>query len=236
MPGVNDKKLDFTSMQNLFAKLSNCTTISGLNTETINFECLESMKGTFSNSGLTSIDLSAADTSHVTNMFEMFGKCTKLESINLTGNFSTGAVTTLSEAFERVGADTVNGVEILFGGKCTTSNVYSMTSMFQDAKFKYGILDISTFTNSNKPEISQMFDRCENLKTIFADPKLWTRDYQFQRNTVFENCNLLEGTSKSGYRTIHGSGSTYDYSEYAYICEGENEPGLFTPSPETTAY
>ena len=48
-------------------------------------------------------------------------------------------------------------------------------------------------------------------------------------DSTFEGCINLVGTNVGEtYKTTHGSDSRYDSSDYAYVCESEEKPGLFT--------
>ena len=81
--------------------------------------------GLFSESMLESIDMSNIDTSHVTNMSEMF-KCSNLRELILSG-FDTSSVTDMSGMFEQC----YNLTELDLNG-FDTSNVTDMSRMFKD--------------------------------------------------------------------------------------------------------
>ena len=133
----------------------------------------------------TSIDLSKADTSNVTNMRAMFEGCTKLSELDLS-SFDTSKVTDMQNFVFRCsglttldlsGFDTSNVKEIsnMFNG-CSnlttldisgfdTSKVTWMNSVFEDCS-SLTTLDLSSFDTSKVEYMGSMFSGCANLKKL----------------------------------------------------------------------
>ena len=109
--------------------------------------------------GLSSLDLSALDTSKVTNMASMFAGCTGLSSFDLSA-LDTSQVKNMSSMFQGcTGLSSIN----LAGAD--TSQVENMSSMFQDCT-GLSSLDLSTLDTSNVTNMSALFKRCTSLISI----------------------------------------------------------------------
>jgi surface protein len=76
-------------------------------------------------SGLTGIDLSAFNTSNVTNMNGMFSGCSDLKTLDLS-NFNTGNVTDMSNMFN--GCSSLTAISV--GDDWSTASVTSSAGMF----------------------------------------------------------------------------------------------------------
>ena len=104
----------------------------------------ESMIGYFSGfSEMTSIDLSALDTSEVKNMMGMFGGCIKLTSLDVS-NFDTSEVTDMSYMFSYCSRLTSLDVS-----NFDTSSVTNMDSMFCNCP-AWNTVDQTKFSNANE--------------------------------------------------------------------------------------
>ncbi len=104
----------------------------------------ESMLGYFSGfDKMTSIDLSALDTSEVTDMVEMFGGCMRLTSLDVS-NFDTSQVTNMSGMFNYCSSLTSLDVS-----NFDTSSVTNMYSMFCECP-AWNTVDQTKFPNANK--------------------------------------------------------------------------------------
>ena len=108
---------------------------------------------------MTSIDLSALDTSEVTNMSSMFDSCYDLTNLDLR-NFDTSKVTDMSKMF----SDSM-GLTSLDVNKFDTSNVTTMSYMFSDC-YSLTSLDVRNFDTSNVTDMSYMFDYCNGLTSL----------------------------------------------------------------------
>ena len=133
---------------------------------------------------LESIDMSNIDTSHVTNMSEMF-KCRGLKELNLS-RFDTSSVTDMSGMFmecyslpelDLSGFDTSNVTDMSgmfkYCGSLTrlnvrglnTSSVTNMSSMFYECSHLTEVA-VSGFDTSNVEDMSDMFFNCSKLTEL----------------------------------------------------------------------
>ena len=108
---------------------------------------------------MTSIDLSALDTSEVTNMLHMFKGCSSLTSLDVN-KFDTSNVTTMSYMFSDCYSLTSLDVK-----NFDTSNVTDMSYMFD---YCNGLtsLDVSNFDTSSVTNMDRMFCDCPAWNTV----------------------------------------------------------------------
>ena len=126
----------------------------------------ESMIGYFADfNKMTSIDLSALDTSEVTNMSAMFSYCSSLTSLDVS-KFDTSQVTDMSSMFG--GCSSLTSLDV---SKFNTSEVTNMNSMFSFCD-SLTSLDVSSFDTSQVTDMNSMFCNCPSWdvvdKTKFA--------------------------------------------------------------------
>ena len=120
----------------------------------------ESMVGYFERfRQMTSIDLSALDTSEVTNISAMFNKCSSLTSLDVS-KFDTSQVTDMSNMFAYCSSLTSLDVS-----NFDTSQVTNMYEMFYGCS-SLTSLDVSKFDTSNVTNTSSMFCRCPAWDTV----------------------------------------------------------------------
>ena len=114
---------------------------------------------------MTSIDLSALDTSEVTNMSAMFSYCSSLTSLDVS-KFHTSQVTDMSSMFG--GCSSLTSLDV---SKFNTSEVTNMNSMFSFCD-SLTSLDVSSFDTSQVTDMNSMFCNCPSWdvvdKTKFA--------------------------------------------------------------------
>ena len=136
-------------------------------------------------SEMTSIDLSALDTSEVTNMVQMFRYCSGLTRLDVS-NFDTSKVTDMSSMFgwcrSLINLDVSNfdtskviDMNYMFGdcssltsldlSNFDTSNVTDMHTMFTQC-FSLASLDVSNFDTSNVTNMHYMFSSCSSLTNL----------------------------------------------------------------------
>ena len=108
---------------------------------------------------VTSIDLSALDTSEVTSMIDMFSLCDSLTSLDVS-KFDTSQVIDMSEMFSFCRSLTSLDVS-----NFDTSQVANMFAMFYDCN-KLTNLDVSNFDTSKVTNMSGMFCHCPVWDTI----------------------------------------------------------------------
>ena len=120
----------------------------------------ESMLGYFAGfSEMTSIDLSALDTSKVTDMSLMFDDCRSLTSLDVS-NFDTSNVTDMSDMFYKCSSLTSLDVS-----NFDTSNVTNMSDMFNKCSGLTN-LDVSDFDTSKVTNMDAMFAYCRSLTSL----------------------------------------------------------------------
>ena len=138
-----------------------------------------------------SIDLSALDTSEVTNMQGMFYGCSRLRSLDLSG-FDTSKVTNMSAMFDCCG-----GLTSLDLSKFDTSKVTDMSAMFERSGLTS--LDVSTFDTSKVTNMSNMFFLCDNLKSLdlsgFDTSKVTNMSSMFSMEYSFGSLTSLDLSS-----------------------------------------
>ena len=139
---------------------------------------------------MTSIDLSALDTSEVTDMSMMFNNSSSLLSLDLS-KFDTSKVTDMSAMFER------SGLTSLDLSNFDTSKVTDMSAMFERSDLTS--LDVSTFDTSKVTNMSNMFFRCVNLKSLdlsgFDTSKVTNMSSMFSMEYSFGSLTSLDLSS-----------------------------------------
>ena len=120
----------------------------------------ENMMGYFAFFGkMTSINLSALDTSEVTNMIGMFSRCRSLTNLDVS-NFDTSKVTNMSGMFYECSSLTSLDVS-----NFDTSKVTDMSGMFYHC-ISLTSLDVSNFDTSKVTTIKDMFCNCPAWDTV----------------------------------------------------------------------
>ena len=176
---------------------------------------------------VTSIDLSAFDTSETTNMHGAFNGCSSLANLDLS-NFNTSKVTTMKTIVQNCESLTeldishfdtskVTDMSWMFAG-CksliildvsyfNTLNVTNMQGMFSKC-YKISKLDVSNFDTSNVTDMSGMFQYCQNLDMVdvshFNTSKVTNMSYMF---------NMYENSSNETNKLIYLDVSNFDTSK-----------------------
>ena len=164
----------------------------------------ENMVNYFSNfDAITSIDLSALDTSKTTNMSAMFDECNSLTSLDVS-NFDTSKVTYMGGMF--FNCESLTNLEI---SNFDTSKVISMSNMF------YGCgsltnLNLTSFDTSNVIAMSAMFANDKNLTSLNLS------DFDTSEVTnmsgMFISCNNLRNLDVSHFNTSKVTDISYMFS------------------------
>ncbi len=108
---------------------------------------------------MTSIDLSALDTSEVTNMFGMFYKCSSLTSLDVS-KFDTSKVTDMREMFYE--CSSLTSLDL---SRFDTSQVTNMDWMFFGCR-SLTSLDVRNFDTSQVTHMYGMFCDCPAWDTV----------------------------------------------------------------------
>ena len=180
-----------TTTNSWFSYLRSLTTIEGL--ENLNTSAVTDMSEMFHKcSSLTSLNLSNFNTSKVTNMYGMFSDCSGLTSLNLS-NFNTSAVTDMSEMF--VGCSKLISLNL---SNFNTSEVTDMSVMFKDC---YGLkeLNVSNFNTSKVTNMRGMFSGCSRLTELNVS-NFNTSKVTYMRS-MFYDCSSLTSLNLSNFNT-----------------------------------
>ncbi len=152
---------------------------------------------------LTSIDLSACDTSEVTNMSYMFYSCSGLTKLDLSG-FDTSNVTNMGYMF-----DGCSGLTELDVTGFDTTKVTTTTYMFYGCS---GLteLDLSGFYTSNVTSMNYMFCKCSGLTEL--DISGFDTSKVTNMGGLFGGCSGLSELDVTGFDTskVTGMGSMFD--------------------------
>ena len=129
---------------------------------------------------MTSIDLSALDTSQVKNMSGMFSFCSRLTSLDVS-KFDTSQVTNMGSMFSICSSLTSLDVS-----NFDTSKVTSMYEMFYYCSSLTN-LDLRSFNTSKVTTIGHMFYGCSKLIQITVSNK-WVIGSSTDASTMFYYC------------------------------------------------
>ena len=181
---------------------------------------LELTWNSWSNRDVVEADLSALDTSAVTNMSSMISGCYELERVTLGKKFDTSQVTNMAGMFESchklkeldlLGFNTENVTKmnsmfsgchdlqnIKFGDRFTTDKVTIMASMFRSCS-SLTELDISGFDTSKVEDMASMFSGCKNLEMLKLGEK-FTGNSVTSVSQMFLSCGKLKELDFSHFK------------------------------------
>lgn len=150
---------------------------------------------------LTSIEgIENLNTSNVTNMNEMFGQCSNLETLDLS-HFNTENVKNMSNMFN--GCTKLHKLNI---SSFNTENVTNMYGMFYGCS-SLDSLDLSHFNTRyvRNDQMNYMFNGCSSLSSL--DVSNFTTDKPgMQLDGLFQGCSSLQTLDLSSF-DISGAGS-----------------------------
>ena len=138
------------------------------------------------------IDLSALDTSEVTNMNAMFSGCISLTSLDVS-NFDTSQVTDMSNMFSR--CESLTSLDV---SKFNTSKVTNMSAMFYACN-SLTSLDLRNFDTSNVTDMSFMFRECSGLTSL--DLSNFDTSQVTNMSEMFYKCISLTSLDLSNFNT-----------------------------------
>lgn len=165
--------------------------IIGINfNDAIDTKNVEDMSFMFGNcSSLISLDVSGFDTSNVKTFGGMFQGCRNLKELDLSG-FNTDNVTIMHTMFSQC-----ESIEKINLSSFNTKNVTTMGDMFNGC-VNLKELDVSHFNTTEVVDMSGMFSDCSSLEILnlanFVAPKLEDTSY------MFWGCSNLRGLDISG--------------------------------------
>ena len=188
-----------TSLNSFFQYLNELEIISGL--DYLNTANVTNMSDMFYKCNkLSSLDLSNFNTANVTNMYEMFCDCNKLSSLDLS-NFNTAKVTNMGNMFE---------------------NCNKLTS-----------LDLTSFNTAKVEYMWKMFYNCSALTTIYASDKFVT-DKVTDGRLMFSGCTNLKGYDSSKTDYTYANYSTDGYFSRPAYAEFDESIGTLTFKCDTS--
>ena len=168
----------------------------------------ESMVGYFERfRQMTSIDLSALDTSEVTNMGGMFIGCSSLTNLDVS-NFDTSQVTNMVSMF-----NSCSSLTSLDVSNFDTSKVTNMGSMFS-ACSRLTSLDLSNFNTSEVTNMEGMFSDCSDLTSL--DVRNFDTSKVTDMSWMFWYCSSLTSLDLTNFDTSKVMDMSYMFS-YCYI-------------------
>ena len=206
----------------LFGYFSNVTKIDGL--ENLNTSNVKNMNSMFNGIGLTSIDLSMLDVSHVENMIGILNSCEHLVEANIS-NWDLSNISGYAGVFGgNPELETINMTNVIFpknsGGffsngvssvnhiileNFDTSHTTNMASMF------FGMsglteLDLSSFDTSHVTSMNSMFYGCSSLQTL--DLSYFNTENVNDMYSIFNNCSNLKTLNLSNWNLSKLKSST----------------------------
>ena len=155
-------------------------------------------------SSLTSLDVSNFDTSKVTSMGDMFSRCESLTSLDVS-KFNTSKVTNMSAMFYAC-----NSLTSLDLRNFDTSNVTDMSAMFNGYNSLTSI-DVSKFDTSNVTNMGTMFSGCRNLTSL--DVSNFDTSKVTRMGSMFYHCSSLTSLDVSKFDTsqVTDMGAMFEY-------------------------
>ena len=165
-----------------FYDMYRLTSINGM--ENLNTSEVTDMGNMFGNcSSLTSLDVSGFNTDNVTNMAGMFVGCWKLESLDVS-HFNTDKVTDMFAMFMECASLTSLDVSGF-----NTANVTVMEGMFNDCT-KLESLDVSHFNTAKVTDMYVMFGACSSLTSL--DLSSFTFNGNMDTDRMMTQCTSLK--------------------------------------------
>ena len=142
--------------------------------------------------GLTNLDISNFDTSKVTNMISMFSSCSSLINLDLR-NFDTSKVTDMSWMFSE--CDSLTSLDLR---NFNTSQVTTMIQMFKNCS-SLTSLDVSKFNTSKVTNMGGMFEACNGLTSL--DVSNFDTSSVTDMSAMFNGYNSLTSLDVSKFDT-----------------------------------
>ena len=178
---------------------NNLESFSGLNF--LNTGEVTNMDNMFSKCSMVrKLDLSTFNTSKVTNMYAMFYNCSSLESIDLRG-FNTTNVTNMAYMF--FGCSSLAKLDV---SRFNTGKVTNMKAMFYGCS-ALSSLELRNFDTSNVSNMSYMFLKCSSLTELNVNT--FKTDRVTDMYGMFYSCQGLKDIDVSGFNTSKVTRTAY---------------------------
>ena len=197
----NDK-IYLSSGYYLFSELSKLITIEKI--EYVDTSQVTNMSNMFNRcSSLTNIDLSHFDTSQVTNMLMMFNRCSSLTNLDVS-HFDTSQITSMSSMFSEC-----SNLTNLNLSNFDTSQVTDMNRMFYHCKSLVN-LDVNHFDTSQVIDMSNMFWGCINLTSL--NLRNFDTSNVTNMREMFYTCDSLTSLDLSHFNTSQVTNMYYMFN------------------------
>jgi len=121
--------------------------------------------------------------SNITNMSDMFYRCSSLSSLPDISNWNTSNVTNMNGMFFY--CSSLSSLPDI--SNWNTSNVTNMRSMFRECSSLSSLPDISNWNTSNVTDMSYMFCDCSSLSSL-PDISNWNIKNLKDKDEMFEGC------------------------------------------------
>ena len=131
-------------------------------------------------------NLSKLNTSNVTNMSALFNMCESLTSLPDISKWNTSNVNDMGFMF--AGCDSLTSLPDI--SKWDTSNVNNMESMFYSCQSLISLPNISEWDTSNVTNMESMFEGCKSL-TSLPDILKWDTSNVTNIGSIFDGCKSL---------------------------------------------
>ena len=177
---------DFTNVVNIDWMLAGTKALKNVTFGDIHTPNLVNMATAFQDSGLTSLDLSKFDLSHVNNMYGTFNGCGDLLYINF-GNNTTPVLTNMGVTFQ--GCKKLKSIDL---SNFDFSKVDIMEFCFNDC-LELENINFGDITTSSLKNTKGLFQNCQQLESMDVS------DFDFSKVTtmqwMFKNCKKLENVN-----------------------------------------
>ena len=201
------KTIDWTELNKLkrrtFYKFFEYYRGSSLDIHNLDTSHATNMSNMFAYSDILTLDLSGLDTSNATNMTNMFSACGKLTSLDLSG-LDTSNVTNMASMFS-----SCSSLQSLNLSGLDTSNVTSMANMFSNDS-KLTSLDLSGLDTSNVTNMNSVFNYCMNLTSL--DLSSFNTSNVTNISNMFATCMNLTSVTFGNNWMSNSSVKSFDIS------------------------
>lgn len=228
---IDISKLDTRNIMNMSAMFQNCWSLRELKLgENFKTDNVTNMSGMFYNCMiLEKIDTTENwNTSKVTTFANMFRQCSRLKSLDLS-NFSTTLATTCSYMF----GNCYNLESVILPKTFVTSKVTTIGDMFTNC-LKLNNLDVTDWDTSNVTTMSNLFQYCRSL-TDYGDVSNWTFDKVTTIANMFAFCDKLKNIPDFSGVTFTSCTTASGVFQYCIAVDSVNMSGVSFPKATTLA-
>lgn len=177
------KYIDTSEMYYMNYAFSGCSSLTEINgLENLDTSNVISMRYTFSDTSLESLDLSKWNVSNVTDIRDMFNHSQQLEYLDLS-NFDNTKIESIDNIFNRCNKlKEIKGIE-----NFNVSDVENFSSIFAGCS-SLESLDLTSWDIRNAKKLDRMFFVCTNLKEILVSRDKWVIPSGYDTTDMFIRC------------------------------------------------